>query len=86
MVFLLFGFLFPKKSLRWVAIAALAFSFGIEISQLYHAYWIDNLRSNPLGGRILGYGFLWSDLVSYTAGIGFGVAMEKLFLKKWSAL
>lgn len=66
----------------WVAIVALTFSFCIEISQLYHASWIDVLRVNQVGGLILGFGFLWSDLFCYTIGIGFGYLMEKVFLKK----
>ena len=82
MVFLMFGFLFQTRSTRFVAITALAFSYSIEISQLYHASWIDALRANPLGGLILGFGFLWSDLVCYTVGVGFGYVLEKVFLKK----
>ena len=81
MVFVMFGFLFQTKSTRFVAITALAFSYSIEISQLYHASWIDALRANSLGGLILGFGFLWSDLVCYTVGVGFGYVMEKVFLK-----
>lgn len=81
MVFLLLGFFFHRKSTLWVAIAALAFSFSIEISQLYHAFWIDALRSNPLGGLVLGFGFLWSDLVCYTVGVGFGLVVEKVFYR-----
>ena len=82
MVFLLVGSLFHTKSTLWAAIVALAFSYLIEISQLYHAPWIDALRANWLGGLILGFGFLWSDLVCYTVGIGFGVVMERIFMKK----
>ncbi len=82
MVFLLIGIIFRGKTTLWVAIAAIAFSFGIELSQLYHATWIDALRSNPLGGLVLGFGFLWSDLVCYTVGVGVGFAMEMFFLKK----
>lgn len=81
MVFLLLGFSFYKKSTRWVVFAALGFSYMIEISQLYHASWIDALRSNSLGGAVLGFGFLWSDLMCYTIGVGFGYVMEKLFFK-----
>jgi len=80
MVFLLLGFLFHRKSTRWIAIAALMFSFGIEISQLYHAPWIDAVRANRLGGVILGFGFLWSDLISYSAGVGFGYVIEKVLI------
>lgn len=82
MVFLLFGLLLTRKSTLWVAVAALLFSFAIEISQLYHSSWIDSLRSYPLGGLILGYGFLWSDLLCYTLGVGFGYIMEKVLLKR----
>jgi len=82
MAFLLFGFFFPKKSTLWVAIAALVFSFCIELSQLYHASWIDAFRANRLGGLILGFGFLWSDLVCYTVGVGFGYVMEKIFFRR----
>lgn len=81
MVFLLLGFLFYKKSTLWVVIAALGFSYMIEISQLYHAPWIDALRANSLGGAVLGFGFLWSDLICYTLGVGFGYVMEKVFFK-----
>jgi len=81
MVFLLFGIFFNTKSTLWVAVATLLFSFGIELSQLYHSPWIDALRSYPLGGLILGFGFLWSALVCYTMGVGFGYVMEKVFFK-----
>lgn len=76
MVFLMLGFIFRRKDSRWIAIMALAFSYGIELSQLYHAPWIDALRANKLGGLILGFGFLWSDLICYTVGVGFGYIIE----------
>ena len=82
MVFLLFGFFFRTKSTRWVTIAALTFSYCIEISQLYHATWIDAVRANPLGGVILGFSFLWSDLVCYVVGVGLGYVMESNFLSR----
>ena len=77
MVFLLFGLFFNRKSTKWVSIAALTFSYGIEISQLYHAPWIDALRAYSLGGLILGFGFLWSDLVCYSVGVFFWVSNGK---------
>jgi hypothetical protein len=82
MVFWGMGFVFARKSTLWIAIAALIFSFSIEISQLYHAEWIDFLRSTTIGGLVLGFGFLWSDLLCYSVGIGFGFLMEKLFANK----
>lgn len=82
MVFLFLGFIFLRKESLWIAIAALLFSYSIEVSQLYHATWIDAIRSTRLGGLGLGFGFLWSDIISYTAGVGFGFAMELLISKR----
>ena len=55
---------------------ALAFAFGIELSQLCHCQWLDAIRKTTLGGLVLGYGFLWSDLVCYTVGVGVGVMLD----------
>ena len=82
MVFFMVGFLFARKSSLWVVSAALAFSYGIEFSQLYHAAWIDAIRNTRIGGLLLGYGFLWSDLVCYTVGIGVGLIYEVIVFKK----
>jgi len=76
MIFFLFGLLFRTKETKWIAAIALLFSFSIEFSQLYHSPWIDTLRQTRLGGLVLGYGFLWSDLVSYSLGIGIGIIFE----------
>jgi len=79
MVFLGTGFLFTKWTTSKVAGIALLFAYGIEVSQLYHAPWIDAVRSTKLGGLVLGYGFLWSDLGDYLLGIALGMIGEILF-------
>ncbi len=81
MVFWIFGFLFNRKQTYIIAVYALLFSYAIEISQLYHAPWIDAIRHTRLGGLVLGFGFLWSDLLCYLIGVGLGYIMEKIFLK-----
>ena len=78
LVFLGFGFLWPQLSTWRVAAMACAFSILIEISQLYHAPWIDALRHTRLGGLVLGFGFLWSDLACYAIGVACGAAGEWL--------
>ncbi|WP_055670012.1 DUF2809 domain-containing protein [Desnuesiella massiliensis] len=80
MMFWIFGFIFNSFRTRNVALLALTFSFTIEISQLYHSPWIDNIRRTTLGGLVLGYGFLWSDLVCYSIGVLMGVFIEKLLI------
>ena len=69
MVFFIFRFIFPKHTIFKTAVVSLIFSFAIEFSQLYQADWINNIRSIKYAGLILGYGFLWSDLICYSAGI-----------------
>src|SRR5271165_6659296 len=67
--FLGFGLILPRVSTRTIAMLALAFSVAVELSQLYHAPWIDSIRQTTLGGLILGFGFLWSDLVCYAVAL-----------------
>ena len=76
MIFTGFGFLFPKIATKKLAFISLIFCYGIEVSQLYHAEWIDSIRATTLGGLVLGYGFLWSDLVAYTIGVGIGFLLS----------
>ena len=76
--FLGFGLILPRTSTRTVALLAMAFSVLIELSQLYHAPWLDSIRHTTLGGLILGFGFLWSDLACYAAGVGLGVILERV--------
>ncbi|HEB4952098.1 TPA: DUF2809 domain-containing protein [Bacillus cereus] len=82
MIFTGFGFLFPKTEKKKLAFISLMFCYGIEASQLYHAEWIDSIRATTLGGLVLGYGFLWSDVVAYTIGVGVGILCEVIFRKK----
>ena len=81
MVFLIIGFIFPQKSSFKVAAIALLFSFFIELSQFYHAPWIDEIREYPLGGLILGYRFVWSDLLCYSVGAAIGVLCERIYYR-----
>ncbi|MGE7886972.1 DUF2809 domain-containing protein [Bacillus cereus] len=82
MIFTGFGFVFPKMTTKKLAFFSLIFCYGIEVSQLYHANWIDSIRATTLGGLVLGYGFLWSDLVAYTMGVGVGMLCEFILRKK----
>jgi hypothetical protein len=75
-VFLLVGFLLPSSTTLKIGLIAVAFAFFIEITQLYHAPWLDNIRHYRLAALVLGYGFLWSDLVCYSVGVMLGVMAE----------
>jgi len=68
--------LLPNLSTGRVAALAISFSVIIEVSQLYHAPWIDSIRRTTLGGLVLGYDFVWSDLACYAVGVGLGMLVE----------
>ncbi|MEZ0484273.1 ribosomal maturation YjgA family protein [Fibrella aquatica] len=76
MVFFGIALVFNRQPTRRVALLALLFSFSIEFSQLYHAPWIDSVRSTRLGGLVLGFGFLWTDLICYSVGIMIGAWVD----------
>lgn len=76
MVFVGFGFLQPRASTLGNAMLALAFSWGVEFSQLYHAPWIDAIRATIPGKLILGNTFHLPDLLAYALGIALGAWAE----------
>ncbi|MEG7335023.1 ribosomal maturation YjgA family protein [Bacillus sp. 0102A] len=80
MIYMGCGFLFRKMKTMMTGMISLFFCFFIEISQLYHSDWIDRIRDTSLGGLVLGYGFLWSDIEAYTIGIALCAAIELLVL------
>lgn len=77
MVYFGFRFLLPKLALLKSFNIALIFSFAIEISQLYQSDWINTVRKTTIGGLVLGHGFLWMDLISYTIGVIIAVIIDK---------
>ncbi len=80
MTFFLIGLIFPAVRTRNVWLMAMVLTYGIEVSQLYQADWINSIRHTPIGGLILGYGFLWSDLLCYLCGISAGALIERNIL------
>lgn len=81
MIFLMGGFIFNNLGTLRVGLIGLTFSIIIEISQLYQSSWINNIRKTRIGGLVLGFGFLWSDLACYLVGIGIGILIEKLIIR-----
>jgi threonine/homoserine/homoserine lactone efflux protein len=77
MVYLLAAAIWPRASIRRLAVGTGAFALAIEVGQLYHAPWIDAVRNTRLGGLVLGFGFLWSDLACYAVGIALAVLIDR---------
>jgi hypothetical protein len=72
-----FAFLAPRARALHVAMAAIAFCFAIELSQLYHAPFIDSVRATRLGALVLGSGFHGLDLLCYVIGMALAVGLER---------
>ncbi len=83
--FLGIGLLLPRASTWRVALLAMSLSVLVEFGQLYHAPWIDMVRSTTLSGLVLGYDFVWSDLACYAVGVAVGILIERTTLLRRSA-
>jgi Protein of unknown function (DUF2809) len=80
MIYFGFRFLFINAPLKTSFLYTLLFTYCIEVSQLYQADWINAIRQTKLGGLVLGFGFLWSDLLMYFIGISLAWGLD-LFLQ-----
>lgn len=84
MVFVTVACLAPRLPTWQVALLALGCAFLMECSQLYQAPWINDLRATRIGGLLLGFGFLWSDLACYIVGVAIGVVLDTCLVRQLS--
>ena len=63
-----FYFLFPRYSIKNIAIWVFAITSILEVAQLWHPAFLEYLRSFYLGRVLLGTTFVWSDFVYYALG------------------
>ena len=80
MVYLITGTLFPRMRPLSVAFLSILVCSSVELSQLYQADWLTAIRRTRLGGLVLGFGFLWSDLLCYLAGGLAGLGGEWIWM------
>ena len=80
LVYLGFRALSPKAKSGRSALWALAFSYTIETTQLYHAPWIESLRATRLGHLVFGSTFNWPDFGAYTIGVLFAWGIDTICL------
>lgn len=84
MMFFIVRFIFPERAPMLIVFISLTLCYAVEISQLYQAEWINSIRQTLPGRLILGQGFLWSDIVSYTLGILLALFFEQVKLLQGS--
>lgn len=82
LLFWIVGLLYNKTGSLKVALVSILLCYLIETFQIYQADWINNIRSNKLGALILGHGFLWNDIISYTLGGITGYILETIYFNK----
>lgn len=75
LIALLLGIAFPRGR---VLLPALLLCFVIEMSQAWHPAWLDAVRAHRVVALVLGRGFVWTDLLCYTAGVGVVAVVERL--------
>ena len=80
-VYIIFAVLFPSEKIPLISVVTFFFSFLIEFSQIYHAPWIDSIRDTFIGGLVLGYGFLWSDILCYLIVTAIGAVLYSILLR-----
>lgn len=76
MVFLGVGAAVPRAATARVAAMAVGIAWCVEFLQLYHAPWIDAVRSTRLGRLVLGATFNTPDLLAYCAGVAGGAVAD----------
>ncbi len=77
LIFLLIRVIRPSRSVVSSAIAAFGIATAVEVSQLWHAPWIEAIRDVRLGSLILGSHFNWPDIPAYAAGILVGAWLDR---------
>jgi hypothetical protein len=77
--------IFPKVTLLKLVACNYLLGVLVEISQLWHTPILDEIRSTSPGKLLLGYGFLWSDIVCYAIGTAIAWIAVSLVEKYFSS-
>ena len=79
--YFLIRFFLPVSSATGVALIAYMVSVLVEISQLARFSWLEDVRHTMAGGLMLGYGFKWSDIFCYLAGVILAALIDNFVLR-----
>ncbi len=70
--------LFVYNDYKVIGLYSILICYLVEFGQLINTPALKYVRATLLGRLVLGQGFLWSDLLAYSIGIGLCVLLEKL--------
>lgn len=82
MFFFFFAAVRPRARTIALGAVTLAFTLGIEASQLYHGEPLATLRSISLMRFLLGSQFLWSDVACLIVGTALSTALHRVIAVK----
>ena len=77
--FVALALVFPGWSSVRLGVIAIGFSFGVEFSQLIDTPVLNSVRANRIGRLFLGSGFVWLDLIRYSAGAILATVVDQAF-------
>lgn len=80
MLFFGLGVIIHRLATVRLAVLTLTLASTVEISQLYHAEWIDTIRGNYFGHLVLGSSFSAYDIVAYGIGVIIGAAIDRIIM------
>ena len=81
-LYFVFAFIRPSAAPVRLLFATITASFAVEFGQLYQAEWIEALRATRLGALVLGFDFIWIDLVRYTVGALLALLIDRCLFRK----
>lgn len=64
-----------------VALAVLVFSYLVEVMQYFNVVKLIGLEHSRIANIVIGNYFTWTDILSYTLGIGFTILVEKVNIR-----
>ncbi len=74
--------MFIKRKQSTLLLISLAVCIILELTQLYSAPWINELRATDVGGWLLGSVFRWEDLVSCALGCALSWLVDTWIYKR----
>ena len=81
LVFFFFCLIFNLKN-KNTFILTIATTYLIEFTQLFRPAWLETLRSYKIIALIIGYTFVWSDIIAYSLGISLAAIINHIIISK----
>lgn len=82
LIYFLLAWLWPQARGWALTAGAWLICLSIELSQLLDTPWLNAVRATLPGRLVFGAGFLCSDLLCYAVGVGLGLLVDSVLLRR----